>query len=68
MPSEDPNEVLHVRDDGWVQVEDEISNIPHGMYDIYLKISDPDEIVPNMRLSQPGYDDNGEYYLDTIIY
>ena len=67
MPSDDANDVLQIRSDGWLEIEDEFNDIPRGMYDVYLRISDPDKIVPNMRLSQPGYNENGEYFIDSIL-
>lgn len=65
MPSDDTDDVLKVRND-WTAIRDEFTDIPSGTYQVYLRISDPDGIVPNMRLAQDGYDRNGEYYLMTI--
>lgn len=66
MPTEDPENVLKIRENEWSYVREEFFDIPKGRLDVYLKIADPDSIVPNMRLSQPGYNENGEYLIMTI--
>ena len=66
MPSDNANDVLKVRKD-WTDVRAEFTNIPKGKYEVYLRICDPDGIVPNMRLAQDGYNENGEYFVMTVV-
>lgn len=66
MPPDNPDDVLNVRDAAWVPVSDDLPDVPAGSYKVYLRIVDPDGIVPNMRLSQPGYDANGEYFMMNV--
>ena len=66
MPSDDPDDALKIRKD-WVPVRAEFTDIPRGKHEVYLRICDPDGIVPNMRLAQDGYNENGEYFVMSII-
>lgn len=66
MPPDNPDDVLNVRDAAWVAVSDDLPDVAAGSYEVYLRIADPDGIVPNMRLAQPGYDANGEYFMMNV--